>query len=225
MTTLANWSSSTLGYRFVDERLLEQALTHRSASGIHNERLEFLGDAVLGMVVARALYAARPDAREGALSRYRSGLVRKETLAQLARELKLGAELRMGGGEHRAGGHQRSSVLADALEAIFGAILLDGGVDAVSDVITRLFASRLAELPDEADLVDAKTSLQERLQARGMPPPAYEVLDASGPPHARVFRSRCLVSELNLETTGTGGSRRAAEQAAAGAALEQLGDG
>ena len=126
MTELTDWLSSTLGYRFVDERLLVQALTHRSAGGVNNERLEFLGDAVLGVVIAKSLFKLKPNADEGGLSRYRSRLVRKETLAQIAREIDLGGRLQMGAGEHRTGGHQRSSVLADALEAIFGAILLDG---------------------------------------------------------------------------------------------------
>ena len=223
MTNAADWSSRRLGYRFVDEQLLEQALTHRSAGGSHNERLEFLGDALLGMVIAKALFEARPEAREGVLSRYRSGLVRKETLAELARELELGAELRMGAGEHRSGGHQRSAVLADALEATFGAILLDGGVAAASEVILELYAERLASLPDEAALIDSKTSLQEYLQARAMAPPEYEIVDASGPAHARRFRCRCRVAGLELETIGKGSSRRAAEQAAAAQAMEQLG--
>jgi ribonuclease-3 len=223
LTEVTDWLSSTLGYRFVDERLLVQALTHRSAGGVNNERLEFLGDAVLGLVVAQSLFRLKPDADEGGLSRYRSRLVRKETLAQIAREIDLGGRLQMGAGEHRTGGHQRSSVLADALEPILGAILLDGGFTVTSEVITRLYAERLDNLPDEAELVDAKTSLQEYLQARGLPPPVYELLDATGAPHARTFRSRCLIAGLDLETTGSGRSRRRAEQSAAALAMERLG--
>jgi len=225
LTSAADWSSQRLGYRFVDEQLLELALTHRSAGGAHNERLEFLGDAVLGMAIARSLYEQKPDAREGALSRYRSRLVRKETLAEVARELDLGAQLRMGAGEHRSGGHQLSAVLADALEALLGAVLLDGGLAAAGDVIERLFAPRLRALPAEADLVDAKTALQEYLQARGLPPPQYDLVDATGAAHARTFHSCCRIADLELETAGTGTSRRLAEQAAAVAALEQIGGG
>lgn len=223
MTRPADWSSRHLGYRFVDEQLLEQALTHRSAGGAHNERLEFLGDAVLGMVIAKSLYEQKPAAREGALSRYRSRLVRKETLAEVARGLDLGEQLRMGVGEQRNGGHQLSAVLADALEALFGAVLLDGGVAAAAQVIELVFASRLQALPAEAELVDAKTSLQEYLQARGLPPPEYELLNATGAAHARTFHSCCRIADLLLATTGTGTSRRLAEQAAAAAALEQIG--
>ena len=224
MTGPADWSSKRLGYRFVDEQLLEQALTHRSAGGTHNERLEFLGDAVLGMVVARSLYEQKPGAREGALSRYRSRLVRKETLAEVARDLDLGTQLRMGAGEHRSGGHQRSAVLADALEALFGAVLLDGGVAAAAAVIDGIFAHRLQALPAETDLLDAKTSLQEYLQGRGLPPPEYELLDATGAAHERTFHCGCRIADLGLETSGAGTSRRLAEQAAAAAALEQLDD-
>ncbi len=195
MTSAADWSSQRLGYRFVDEQLLELALTHRSAGGPHNERLEFLGDAVLGMAIARSLYEQKPEAREGALSRYRSRLVRKETLAKVARELDLGAQLRMGAGEHRSGGHQLSAVLADTLEALLGAVLLDGGISAAEDY----------------------------LQARGLPPPAYDLVDATGAAHARTFHSCCRIADLELETTGIGTSRRLAEQAAAAAALEQIG--
>lgn len=224
MTAATDWSASRLGYRFVDQKLLEQALTHRSAGGWHNERLEFLGDAVLGMVIALSLYEKEPGAREGALSRYRSRLVRKETLAEMARSLDIGAQLQMGAGEHRTGGHQRSSVLADALEAVFGAILLDGGVAAASDVIRRLYADRLLTLPAEGDLVDAKTALQENLQSRGLSPPEYELLETRGAAHERTFRSQCRISQLKVATTGTGRSRRLAEQAAAARALAQLGD-
>lgn len=224
MTEAADWSASHLGYRFVDAQLLERALTHRSAGRAHNERLEFLGDAVLGMVIAQALYNRKPGAREGALSRYRARLVRKETLAEIARGLDLDAQLRMGAGEHRSGGHQRSAVLADALEALFGAILLDGGITAVHDVIGRLYAPQLAALPHEDALVDPKTALQEYLQARGLPPPEYELLGTSGPAHNRTFRCQCLIAELSVQTSGTGRSRRTAEQVAAARALEQVGD-
>jgi ribonuclease-3 len=224
LTDALDWSSRHLGYRFVDERLLEQALTHRSAGAMHNERLEFLGDAVLGMVIARALYERKPRAREGALSRYRARLVRKETLAALARELQLDQHLQMGPGEYRTGGHQRSTVLADALEALFGAVLLDSDIGVAAATIERLFADRLDALPAEADLIDAKTALQEWLQARGLPPPEYELVEVLGADHARTFTSQCRVPALGLETRGSGRSRRLAEQAAAGCAMQQVGD-
>ncbi len=224
MTNPADWSSSRLGYRFADEHLLRQALTHRSAGPDNNERLEFLGDAVLGMVIARALYDLKTEAREGALSRYRARLVRRETLAQLARNLDLGQYLQMGSGEHRTGGHQRDSVLADALEALLGAILLDGGFPAVAEVVQNIFHDLLDSLPLEADLVDAKTALQERLQARGLPPPEYHLLQATGAAHARTFSCCCRLPDLQLEATGSGNSRRQAEQRAAALVMEQLGD-
>lgn len=224
MTDPAGWAVRTLNYEFTDPELLRQALTHRSAGGWHNERLEFLGDAVLGVVIAGALYDAKPEAREGVLSRYRALLVRRETLAQVARELGIGEQLAMGSGELRSGGHQRKSILADALEALIGAIFLDGGFEAAATVVSRLYRQRLASLPPEAELIDAKTALQELLQARGLPPPRYRLLDTAGPDHAQRFTAACEVVGLDFETRGTGSSRRRAEQAAAALALAQLAD-
>lgn len=224
MTEAVDWCQKVLDYRFTDEGLLAQALTHKSASSTNNERLEFLGDSVLGLSIARAVYAAKPDVREGGLSRFRSRLVRRETLAEIARDLDIGAQLILGGGERRSGGHQRSSVLANALEAVFGAILLDGGFEAANATILHLFDDRLINLPDEADLVDAKTRLQEHLQGRKVAPPDYSLVGATGADHAKTFEVICRVPALDLEVTGTGRSRRRAEQAAATRLLEQLPD-
>ena len=185
MTNPRRWAERTLDYTFTDEELLQQALTHRSAGGLHNERLEFLGDAVLGLVIARALYAARPNASEGILSRYRALLVRRETLAELGRALAIGEQLALGSGELRSGGQQRDSIMADAVEAVLGAIYLDGGFGAAEQVIAQLYRDRLKALPPEQDLIDAKTALQELLQARGMPPPAYQLVATTGPAHAQ----------------------------------------
>ena len=222
MTAPEDWCEQMLGYQFSDIDLLKQALTHRSASGPNNERLEFLGDAVLGLVIANAIYLEKTAAPEGALSRFRSGLVRRETLVDLARELNLGQVISMGSGERRSGGHQRQSVLANALEAIFGAILLDGGYNAAKQTILGVYSSRLVSLPAESELKDAKTRLQEWLQARRLPPPEYPLLDVSGADHARTFTVSCRLPALDLETNGSGTSRRRAEQAAAIEALEQL---
>ncbi len=222
MISRSGWAEQRFGYRFADPALLEQALTHRSASGPDNERLEFLGDAVLGMVISRELYVRRPAAGEGMLSRLRARLVRKETLAELARELDLGQHIRLGSGELRAGGHRRASILANALEALLGAICLDGGVGEAQRVIQALFASRLDHLPDEGDLTDAKTRLQEWLQARGHPPPEYRIHAATGKAHAQTFEVVCEIAPLGVQAAGHGSSRRIAEQEAAARALAQL---
>jgi len=221
----AEWAAEQLGYSFNDPALLAQALTHRSAGGPHNERLEFLGDAVLGMVIAEALYAAHPQISEGGLSRLRSSLVRRDTLAALARPLGVSAQLCMGSGEHRTGGHLRSSTLANALESLFGAIYLDGGFAVAREVILRQYAGRLAAVsPADAERKDPKTDLQERLQSRGLSPPDYEVLRITGPSHQRHFEVRCTISALEQSCTGTGSSRRMAEQQAAAAMMRQLAD-
>ena len=222
MTARSGWAAENLGYRFSDQALLDQALTHRSASGLNNERLEFLGDAVLGTVISRELFLRRPHADEGTLSRLRARLVRKETLADLAQELDLGPRILLGSGEVRAGGQQRASILANALEALFGAIYLDGGMAAVEGVILALFGQRLAALPGEDELTDPKTRLQEWLQARGNPPPEYRVNAVSGAAHAQTFEVICVVAGLGLQVAGHGASRRAAEQEAAAHALAAL---
>jgi len=211
-----------LGYGFRRPGLLEQALTHRSAGSPHNERLEFLGDALLDLIIADALFERFPQADEGQLSRLRSGLVKKESLAAVARELGLGDFLLLGPGESRTGGHTRDSILADALEAILAALYLDGGIEPARELVARLFNPRLDRLGPDQVLKDPKTCLQEYLQARKHPLPEYEILDVSGSPHAQEFRVACRVPALALETQGQGTSRRDAEQAAAGYLLDLL---
>lgn len=222
MTAAADWIEQHLGYRFTDERLLENALRHRSADGSSNERLEFLGDAVLDSVISAALFERRPEDSEGALSRLRSLLVRDRALAGIARELGLGEHLSLGSGERKSGGYRRDSILADAVEALVGAIFLDGGYAAVDRVVRRLYSERLAGLPSADELKDPKTRLQEWLQGRGYDLPVYTLLATRGKPHEREFDVSCGIAQLELEATGRGASRRAAEQAAAAALLGEL---
>jgi len=212
---------TALGYRFQDRRLLEQALTHRSAARPNNERLEFLGDAVLGYVIAEELYRTRERDAEDVMTLMRASLVRKETLAEVARELDLGSSIRLGSGERSSGGHKRSSILADGLEAVFGAIHLDGGIEAVRDVIVRLFGVRMAAL-DANQVKDAKTRLQEYLQGANLSLPVYKIVETSGTAHERVFLVSCGIPELGLEVTARGRSRRAAEKSAANIMLERI---
>ena len=222
MTGAGSWATGKLGYEFSDPGLLERALTHKSRSAQNFERLEFLGDAVLGLVIAEALHQQEPEADEGDLSRMRARLVRRETLAELARGLGVGDRLLLGGGERRSGGHQRRSTMADAMEAIYGAVYLDGGYAAVRQLILTHYQPLLAALPPAEALKDPKTRLQEALQARGIGLPDYRAVSESGPAHQREFVMRCVVGELKIDTRGTGGSRRDAEQQAAADALEQL---
>jgi ribonuclease-3 len=214
--------SERLAYRFRDPTLLRQALTHRSYAHRNNERLEFLGDALINFVVAEALFRLRPQEDEGALSRLRANLVREESLARIAQTLELGPLLHLGEGELKSGGWRRDSVLADAFEALIGAIFLDGGFEAASAVCMRLFEPRVAELPDAESLKDAKTRLQEWLQGRARPLPLYELLTESGPPHRRRFRVRCRLADAELVAEAEDGSRRGAEQKAAGRMLADL---
>jgi ribonuclease-3 len=219
----ADWAAGALGYRFQDEELLELALTHRSARGGNNERLEFLGDAVLGLVMAEAVYAAHPGADEGTLSRLRARLVRRETMEELARELALGELLRLGGGELRSGGHRRGSILANALEAVFGAVFLDGGWGPTREVVRKVLGPRLAALDSDEELRDPKTRLQEFLQAKGHALPTYDVERVTGSAHAQHYDVVCRLETPGLEIHGEGASRRAAEQQAAAQALRALG--
>ena len=222
MKTADEWLRDALGYECRDPALLESALTHRSAGGAHNERLEFLGDAVLNCVVARLVFGEFAMADEGDLSRFRSSLVSGEALAVIAAEIDLGSQLRLGSGELKSGGFRRKSILADALEALFGAIYLDGGFEAAAGVIERLFVPRLDRLPSAAELKDPKTRLQEALQARGLPLPVYRVESTSGEAHNQSFEVRCSVDALGLKMTAVGASRRRAEQAAAQLVLTAL---
>lgn len=209
-----------LGYEFAHPELLQQAVTHRSYGSPHNERLEFLGDSLLNCVIAAQLFESFPHLREGELSRLRSGLVRQETLFEVAQSLQLGDFLRMGEGELKSGGFRRPSILADALEAIFGAIYLDQGFAAVTRVITGLYRPLLERVdPSEAGK-DPKTALQEFLQARRMPLPRYVLCATRGEAHAQEFDVECSIPELGIITQGSGPSRRGAEQAAARNALE-----
>jgi ribonuclease-3 len=204
-----------LQYNFTDSALLEQALTHRSASGHNNERLEFLGDGFINFMVGEALYALRPLAAEGDLSRLRASLVCEESLARLGDALHLSDVLRMGPGELKSGGYRRDSILADAFEALIGAVYLDGGFAAARTVCLGLFEPMLSALPDPATLKDPKTRLQEWLQGQGRPLPRYEILSESGPAHRREFLVRCALDDALLSAEATAASRRAAEQAAA----------
>jgi ribonuclease-3 len=218
----ARWLHDSLGYRFDDPELLRRALTHRSAPGASNERLEFLGDAVLDTVVSEFVFRAVPSASEGDLSRLRASLVRDRSLARLALELGIGEFVILGSGEKKSGGHRRESILADAVEALIGAIYLDSGFDAARRVVERAFGERLESLPDPADLRDPKTRLQEWLQARALPLPKYELAKISGKAHRQVFEVSCTVDGLEAMTAGVGSSRRNAEQRAAAAMLERL---
>jgi ribonuclease-3 len=211
----AEWSAMSLGYRFEDPKLLEAALTHRSVGTPHNERLEFLGDAFLNYVIAEELFRRERDAQEGDLSRLRALLVRRETLAEIAATLGLGEQLKLGPGELKTGGFRRASILADALEAVFGALLLDGGAEPCRERIVSLYAERLARLPPAAELKDPKTRLQEYLQARGMGLPEYAVTAVEGKPHRQRFVVSCRVEGMDVEAHASAGSRRRAEQEAA----------
>ncbi|GJM08326.1 MAG: ribonuclease 3 [Lysobacteraceae bacterium] len=211
-----------LGYTFQNTALRDQALTHRSAGRRHNERLEFLGDGILNFVIAEALFRKFPDAPEGDLSRLRARLVRGETLAKVATELDLGKALIMGSGEMKSGGQRRSSILADVVEALLGAIYIDGGFAPCRETILRLFAERLINLPPADELKDPKTRLQEWLQGRGHPVPEYSLIDSWGEEHQRTFRCQCKVKPDPGPFYGEGRSRRKAEQLAAMAALERL---
>jgi len=210
-----SWLEKTLQYRFHDVGLFVQALTHRSATGPNNERLEFLGDAVLDFVISDALFELRPEADEGDLSKLRASLVKDTSLAELAVDLGLGEHLILGSGERKTGGHRRESILADALEAIFGAVYLDSGFNAAEDLIHRVFKQRLEALPDAEDLRDPKTRLQEWLQARKLSLPTYDLVSVTGKDHRQKFVVSCTVIELSQTTEGQSTSRRKAEQHAA----------
>lgn len=211
-----------LEYEPRDLSLFVAALTHRSASGRNNERLEFLGDAVLNLVIAQHLYLAFPDASEGDLSRLRARVVSAEPLAEVAAGIGLGDELQLGSGELKTGGFRRQSILADALEAVCGALFLDGGLEAAQGVIHRLFQPRIAVLPSPETLKDAKTRLQEYLQSRGYSLPRYTVDRIEGEAHAQTFHVTCDVPNLGRRSQGSGSSRRRAEQEAAEQIILQI---
>lgn len=214
--------AQALGHRFVREELLIQALTHRSAGSSNNERLEFLGDALIGFIIAEALWERFPKADEGTLSRMRASLVKRESLARLARDLKLGESLRLGAGELRTGGHARDSILADALEAVLGAVYLDAGFERARTVVLELFAARLEQTDAERAGKDPKTRLQEWLQSYKRPLPEYLVLSIDGDQHDQTFIVSCQLQDADVTTRATGTSRRRAEQAAAELMLERI---
>jgi ribonuclease-3 len=222
VTAAVAWVERNTGCRLDGGALLEEALTHRSLGSRNYERLEFLGDAVLSFVVAEMLYREFDGAAEGELSRYRAALVSGETLGVIALDAGLGEHLRLGEGELKSGGFRRASILADALEAVIGAIYLELGLAAARSAIERLLGSRLADLPAASELKDPKTRLQEKLQARGVDLPRYEVTEVSGDPHDQRFTVRCEVESLGLATDATGTSRRRAEQEAASRLLDLM---
>lgn len=211
-----------IGHRFNDPALLTQALTHRSFGSPHNERLEFLGDGVIGCVIAEDIYSRFPEIAEGELSRLRASLVREAALATVARALGLSGFLRLGEGEVASGGGDRPSILADALEAVYGAVFLDGGYDAVRATVRRTFGEALEALDPRQPAKDDKTRLQELLQARRQKLPEYRVVSTVGAAHKQVFEVECVAAGLDLRATGSGSSRRRAEQQAAGRLLKLL---
>jgi len=211
-----------VSYRFNDPSLLDQALTHKSHGRRNYERLEFLGDSILNLVVSTRLFELYPDSSEGDLSRMRARIVRGKTLSDIAASIGLGTHLKLGSGEMKSGGFRRASILADALEAMLGAIYLDGGFRACHEVIVVLFDPLIRSLPSAEKLKDAKTLLQEWLQARGRPLPVYELAAAEGADHAKSFHVRCLLVDDHVQVTAIGNSRRKAEQAAAGELLAKI---
>jgi ribonuclease-3 len=211
-----------LGYEFNELALLQRALTHSSKSPDNNERFEFLGDSVLNFAISALLYERYPELTEGELTRVRAGLVKKSTLARLARELALGDHLRLGSGELRSGGFDRDSILADALEAIFGAVFLDGGIERARTVISHVYRQALEEITPETAKKDPKTQLQEYLQRTLLTVPVYSVVEVSGEAHDQNFRVECFVPGLDQTVEGIGKSRRSAEQEAASKALKLL---
>lgn len=215
----------TLDYTFDQPELLRRAMTHRSAGGAHYERLEFLGDSVLSFMISERIYAHFPAADEGDLSRVRARLVKGDTLAEIASEMGLSGYLRMGSGEMKSGGRRRESVMADAVEAIIGALYLDGGLEPCQALVDRYFQPRLLALPPLTRLKDPKTRLQEYLQGRRRPRPEYELVESvnNNATHASRFVVHCSVDGIDQPVRGEGETRRKAEQAAAEAALEQLG--
>lgn len=213
-----------IAYRFRNPDILDEALTHRSAGTPNYERLEFLGDSLLNFLIAEMLFQENAGASEGDLTRLRASLVRAGTLAEIAAELGIGDCLRLGGGELSSGGFRRKSILADAFEALLGAVYLDGGYEAAREVIAHVYAERLRNLPDAESLKDPKTRLQEALQQRGLSLPEYVLLDSRGADHEREFTMACRVESLSLQTKASGSSRRKAEQAAAALALGRLQD-
>jgi len=214
--------SKKLGYQFKEPALLKQALTHRSAKGVHNERLEFLGDSILNFVIAQILYEMFPKSSEGELTRMRSSLVKGVTLAEIARDFKLGDHLILGPGELKSGGFKRDSILEDAIEAIVGAIFLDADINTVQKVVLNWFAHRLSIIQPGQEQKDPKSLLQEYLQGRKIALPQYDVIQITGQSHQQEFTVRCSSEKLNVEVITKGSSRRKAEQEAAQQLLDKI---
>ena len=204
-----------LGQKHMGSDCFVQALTHRSASGKHNERMEFLGDSVLGLVITNALYRNMPNASEGYLSRLRASLVNENTLAEIANELSLGDFLRLGAGELKSGGFRRKSILSDTLEAVIASVYIEKGTDAAKDFVLKIYTNRFDELPSEDALKDPKSRLQEKLQSRGYDIPQYELISTTGDAHKQVFTAQCAIGSLEIITKGAASSRRKAEQQSA----------
>ena len=213
---------SKLGYSFKRLELLQQALTHRSFSNAHNERLEFLGDSLLNAAIAELVYQHYPNVPEGHLSAMRSSLVRRETLAEIALGIRLGDFLLLGGGTLKTGGHRLESILADAYEAVVAAVYLDSDWCSCCNMIKTHFAGRIEGLENMTSLRDAKSRLQEWLQARALPLPEYQTVEVAGPGHAKRFQIKCVIEGLDGDFVGEGSNRRAAEQQAAAMAIEAI---
>lgn len=211
-----------LGYQFIDPDLLTLALSHRSVAAENNERLEFLGDSILGLVVTDFLYREFPQAREGDLSRMRSHIVRGESLAEVAKQLALGPDLLLGSGEMKSGGHRRDSILGDTVEALIGAVYLDRGIEAAREIVTAWFKSFFDSALQAQPVKDAKTALQEWLQHRNKPLPDYQLVSTGGEAHSRLFTVSCKIAAVEAAMTATASSRRRAEQMVAEQLLEEV---
>ena len=222
MASNAQQLQERLQYQFSDQTLLTLALSHRSCGSKNNERLEFLGDAVLGLTVSNFLFQRFPEAREGDLSRIRSQIVRAESLAEVARSLDLGSELLLGQGEMKSGGHRRDSILGDTVEALIGAIYLDKGMAAAEQAVVNWFAELLNSVTLDTPVKDAKTALQEWLQGRGKPLPEYLVVKTQGEDHSRLFTISCKIADVESAAEATASSRRKAEQLVAEQLLKQI---
>ncbi|SEA61566.1 ribonuclease-3 [Thiothrix caldifontis] len=217
-----NKLTKLLGSELMATDTFIRAITHRSAEGKHNERMEFLGDSVLGLIITTELYQRIPRASEGYLSRLRASLVNENALAGIASELAIGDFLRLGQGELKSGGFRRKSIIADAFEAIVGCIYLEQGMESAKAFVLTAYGERLDNLPTEDSLKDPKSRLQEFLQSRGYDLPEYNLIDTQGEAHRQTFTAECVIPKLNIRTTGTSGSRRKAEQEAAELAFQQV---
>jgi len=214
--------NSLLGREFLKTPHFKRAMTHRSANAKHNERMEFLGDSILGLVISDALYHRLPEASEGYLSRLRASLVNESVLAELSAELQLGKLLNLGAGEIRSGGINRKSILADALEALIASVYLERGLKDANTFVIALFESRLETLPQEDELKDPKSRLQEHLQSKGHDLPEYNLVGATGDAHRQTFTAECKIASLNITTHGVSSSRRRAEQISAASAYQKV---